>query len=112
MDIGKIISSFASRAYSKASKAVDEVKEEVLGDGAISGPYANRVGEASSFNVNFGFIGKTLRNFEWDFGDGTTAKGPEAQHIYSKPGRYMVTFTGENVITGRKAKLAYPIDIY
>lgn len=31
--------------------------------------------------------------FAWDFGDGQTAEGPVAQHVFAKPGRFDVTLT-------------------
>jgi OmpA-OmpF porin, OOP family len=31
--------------------------------------------------------------YAWDFGDGTQGKGPEAMHVYEKPGRYRVKLT-------------------
>ncbi|WP_233275900.1 PKD domain-containing protein [Isoptericola variabilis] len=32
--------------------------------------------------------GRTIASYVWDFGDGTTAEGAEATHVYSEPGRY------------------------
>lgn len=31
---------------------------------------------------------RSLRKFEWDFGDGESAVGPEVSHVYRKPGIY------------------------
>ncbi len=32
--------------------------------------------------------GRTIESYVWDFGDGTTAEGPDATHVYAQPGRY------------------------
>jgi PKD repeat protein/glucose/arabinose dehydrogenase len=32
--------------------------------------------------------GRTIASYVWDFGDGTTAEGPDAIHVYAQPGRY------------------------
>ncbi|MGN6240972.1 MAG: PKD domain-containing protein [Cellulosimicrobium cellulans] len=32
--------------------------------------------------------GRTIGSYVWDFGDGTTAEGAEATHVYTQPGRY------------------------
>jgi predicted transcriptional regulator len=33
---------------------------------------------------------------QWDFGDGTSAAGRSVSHVYSKPGRYQITYTVSN----------------
>ena len=44
--------------------------------------------DASASSDNVGII-----NYEWDFGDGTTATGRTSTHIYLDPGTYSVTLT-------------------
>jgi PKD repeat protein len=34
-----------------------------------------------------------IASFQWDFGDGVTATGPQPQHVYTVPGDYAVTLT-------------------
>ncbi|MBN1997512.1 PKD domain-containing protein [candidate division KSB1 bacterium] len=36
-----------------------------------------------------------IMSWRWDFGDSSTAEGPNPSHIYSKPGRYSVKLTVE-----------------
>jgi hypothetical protein len=49
-----------------------------------------------SFFKNF-----TIKNYYWDFGDGSRQQGMDARHIFSIPGTYNVTLgvTGESVST-------------
>ncbi len=35
----------------------------------------------------------TIAAYAWDFGDGATASGPEADHVFALPGSYTVTLT-------------------
>ncbi|HZX12136.1 MAG TPA: PKD domain-containing protein [Candidatus Nanoarchaeia archaeon] len=37
--------------------------------------------------------GRPIRNYAWDFGDGTTATGKNSTHLYSMPGSYTLTLT-------------------
>ncbi|MEF8844412.1 MAG: Ig-like domain-containing protein [Bacteroidales bacterium] len=45
-----------------------------------------------------------IENYYWNFGDGTSAKGPKAQHTFKKKGNYRVKLgiTGTNDTTGAK----------
>jgi tetratricopeptide (TPR) repeat protein len=46
---------------------------------------------------------------QWSFGDGTTATGPEVEHIYLAPGRYQVVLrTGGNWLS----PIFWPLEIY
>jgi len=38
----------------------------------------------------------TIRSYEWDFGDGTTASGSTVQHTYDQPGKYVVSLAVED----------------
>ncbi len=42
------------------------------------------------------FSGSGGEKLHWDFGDGTSATGPSAAHVYSKPGVYTVTLTAHS----------------
>jgi PKD repeat protein/glucose/arabinose dehydrogenase len=38
-------------------------------------------------------VGDDLVSYEWDFGDGATATGGDADHVYTDPGRYLAVLT-------------------
>ena len=38
-------------------------------------------------------LGDTVRKVEWDFGDGSNAKGFTVERAYEAPGRYPITLT-------------------
>lgn len=47
-----------------------------------------RVGASVSFH---GEVRRPMRfKYEWDFGDGATAEGPQVEHVFTKPGIYEV----------------------
>ena len=56
-------------------------------------PAAPRVGEQVNFNAAASrpAPGRTIRSYDWDFGDGTTGSGVTAQHSYSRSGTFTVT---------------------
>jgi chitinase len=37
--------------------------------------------------------GRTIRSYEWDFGDGTFGQGPVTSHAYALPRSYVVVLT-------------------
>jgi PKD repeat protein len=41
---------------------------------------------------SFGGVGEMV-SYQWDFGDGATASGPQVEHAYTVPGRYYVVLT-------------------
>jgi chitinase len=47
-------------------------------------------------------------SYSWNFGDGSTASGPDAGHFYSAPGKYLVTLT---VTDNREAVAATTVEI-
>jgi PKD repeat protein len=51
---------------------------------------------------SFGGVGGIVA-YQWDFGDGATASGPQVEHTYTVPGRYYVllTVTDERGNTGK-----------
>lgn len=44
----------------------------------------------------------TIVQYDWDFGDGSTANGPSAQHVYATVGEFVVklTVTDDQGLTG------------
>ena len=52
-------------------------------------------------NVNFDASGSTdnyqVRNYLWDFGDGTTGTGETTSHAFTELGTYTVTLTVEDI---------------
>ncbi|MBI5091353.1 MAG: PKD domain-containing protein [Candidatus Hydrogenedentes bacterium] len=49
----------------------------------------------AGFGLSYG-ASRAMEKAEWDFGDGTRAKGIEAEHTYAEPGNYDVTLTGKD----------------
>ena len=57
-----------------------------------------RVGEPVTFDGSQSQPGSSpIANYEWNFGDGTTASGAVVTYVYNSPGTYQVTLT----ITGQ-----------
>ena len=51
-----------------------------------------KVGQPMTFNaVRSSDPDDYIKNYEWDFGDGTKANGVLTDHIFQKPGKYLVT---------------------
>lgn len=44
-------------------------------------------------SVTMAEYGQDIRSWLWDFGDGTLGFGPNPQHVYREPGRYLVRLT-------------------
>ena len=61
----------------------------------VTSPSSPIVGQTVNFNgaTSKPAAGRTIRSFEWDFGDGTSAGGPQASHAYSTAGTYTVILT-------------------
>ena len=55
----------------------------------------NKVNEAVAFSgkKSKAAKGSSIVSYEWDFGDGKTAKGKEVKHAYDKAGEYTATLT-------------------
>ncbi len=51
-----------------------------------------QVGTTINFNAN----GSNATNYNWDFGDGNSSTSLTPSHLYSSPGNYLVTLTGDN----------------
>jgi len=52
----------------------------------------------------------TGTSYRWDFGDGQSATGPEAEHVYLTLGTYPVTLTAEG--TQGKSTVRWPLEVY
>ena len=53
-----------------------------------------RTGDTVSFNGSRSTDPDgSIASYEWDFGDGTTATGPQANHVYDEPGAYTARLT-------------------
>jgi PKD repeat protein len=63
----------------------------------IGGPSRGTVGDSVTFDGS-GSIANSgiIVDYEWNFGDGTTANGITASHTYNQPGRYRVILTTTN----------------
>ena len=76
-------------------------KTVTVGQGAlpiatiVSSPASPIVGQSVNFNGSTSrpAPGRTIRFYDWDFGDGTTASGPNVQHAYANTGTYTVVLT-------------------
>jgi PKD repeat protein len=58
----------------------------------VSGPGTAPADWAFDAGTSFDSDG-TVKDYRWDFGDGSTGAGAKTEHIYSKPGEYDVTLT-------------------
>lgn len=54
--------------------------------------------------------GKPIAAYEWDFGDGNTAKGRDVKHAYQLPGLYTATLTITDE-AGRRAQATRTVDV-
>lgn len=60
---------------------------------AISGPSQTTVGQAVTFDGSGSQSSNPITTYTWDFGDGNSATGPQANHTYAQPGDYTVTLS-------------------
>lgn len=51
----------------------------------------------TGYDISFENQSVNLNEFQWDFGDGNVSSDFDAQHDYSKPGKYIATLTGTTV---------------
>ena len=76
-------------------------KTVTIGQGAlpiatiVTSPASPIVGQAVNFNGSTSrpAPGRTIRSYDWDFGDGTTGGGANVQHAYAVTGNYTVVLT-------------------
>lgn len=61
----------------------------------VVSPASPIVGQAVNFNGSTSkpAPGRSIRSFEWDFGDGTSAGGAQVSHAYATAGTYTVVLT-------------------
>ena len=61
----------------------------------VKSPSAPVVGQTVNFNGSTSrpAPGRTIRSYEWDFGDGSTGSGPTVQHAYATAGTFTVILT-------------------
>jgi PKD repeat protein len=72
----------------------DEPEPEIVIASASASNTISYPGEEVTFSGK-GSNGTDL-TYSWNFDDGSTGKGIEAKHAFSKPGKYSVTLTVEN----------------
>jgi len=93
-------------SYSGLSEASQQVAKQPLGSLQLCGLFGLRLGEASSQLAlgrdRLGLVGvplafKALSNTLdpippdfWNFGDGSTGRGRDVEHVYVLPGKYVV----------------------
>jgi PKD repeat protein len=76
-------------------------KTVTIGQGAlpiatiVTSPSSPVVAQLVNFNGSTSrpAPGRTIRSYDWDFGDGTTGSGPSVQHAYAAAGTYTVVLT-------------------
>lgn len=80
-------------------RVYDEVAPQL---GEVQVPATTVPGKPERFLARAGdaWTGESVR---WDFGDGATAAGEEAEHAYAAPGRYTVTVTASDAAGNQTA---------
>lgn len=76
-------------------------KSVTIGQGAlptatiVTSPSAPVVGQTVNFNASTSrpAPGRTIRSYDWDFGDGSTGSGATVQHAYATAGTFTVVLT-------------------
>lgn len=68
----------------------------------VIGPDRAAAGMAAFYKASLDDLqGASPNGFTWDFGDGATATGDSAEHVFAEPGEYLVTLTTD--LTGGNA---------
>ncbi|MCB0177045.1 MAG: PKD domain-containing protein [Anaerolineae bacterium] len=71
----------------------DDVEETTFPTAILDGPSTGTVGQPVAFSGNRSFSLSPITEYNWSFGDGTTARGPQVSHTYSQEGSYNVVLT-------------------
>ncbi|MGB1388236.1 MAG: PKD domain-containing protein [Paracoccaceae bacterium] len=82
----------------------------------IDGPEATATGQAVTYDGSMSMDNDgAITAYEWDFGDGNTAKGVLAAHTFTEPGTYDVTLkvtddagVGNSIVVATKSVLVNP----
>jgi PKD repeat protein len=88
--------------WDNAGKACLMKPLAITGAGFTPTAESTLVGSTVNFNASatdpYGHL-----SFAWDFGDGETGNGPSPSHEYTAPGKYTVTMTPTDELTGSTA---------
>jgi PKD repeat protein len=78
----------------------------------VFSPSAPQVGQTVSFNAgpSVAAPGHPITSYSWNFGDGATASGVTASHIFAVTGTYAVVLTVRDD-TGQQATNTTPVDV-
>jgi hypothetical protein len=60
-------------------------------------PSSADAGKAVTFTASASDSGSPAVSYEWDFGDGVSAEGPQVRHAYTHAGDFVVTVHGKGV---------------
>jgi alpha-galactosidase len=71
-------------------------------------PAEAKVGEAFSLSAQTEAGGVAAVGYHWDFGDGTSAEGPKATHVYTRAADFTVQLTVDG-IEGTAARQTFPV---
>lgn len=79
---------------------------------AVFSPAAPQAGQTVVFNADqsVASAGHSLTSFSWDFGDGGTASGSVATHVFANTGTYNVVLTALDD-TGQRAGITLPVSV-
>lgn len=80
---------------------LEEIRSELVAD--FESEYLDECFAANALSHRVRFVGRSTApprasvQYEWDFGDGQTARGGQVEHVYLAPGEYAVTVTARAV---------------
>ena len=85
------------KIWPKISSYFDGIPDNDGGDGGQKAPTADFSTSISALSVTFNNLSTdrdgTIESYQWDFGDGNSAKNANPSHTYASPGTYSVTLT-------------------
>ena len=113
-DIGSTVSvsetaSNANGAGTPAQSAPTMVVSAVPLSADAGDPITTAVNAAATFDASGSSPAGLITNYQWDFGDGTSANGQTVQHTYASPGSYTVTLTVSEGATTATATVAVTV---